>query len=67
MKDHANDIAEHFSLPEVTFLDLMRKAGAARQKVTGKKLSVTAKNMLQLAEDCITPKLAEILIEDTNG
>ena len=63
LKDHGADIAEHFSLPKETFLDMMREAGAARQKVTGKKLSITAKNMLALAEDCITPKLAEILVE----
>ena len=63
LKDHADDIAEHFKLPEETFLTLMREAGAARQKVTGKKLAITAKNMLAMAEDCITPKLAEILVE----
>ena len=63
---HASDIADHFSLPPEVFTDLLNAEVKKRYPTveTMRGLACTVENLMPIAEAAVTPKLAEILVED---
>ena len=66
IEEHASDIAEHFYLPQDVFDKLLNAEVKKRYPTPEEKrgLACTVENLMPIVEAAVTPKLAEILVEE---